>query len=910
VGYDPALTLASLLAAVLAAGIVLAVAGGRTLRPAALLAGAALAGLCAWTMHYLGMAAMQMVPPLHYEPLATLATLLIAIAAAAAGLWLGFTLRARALPYKALGALMLGLALTAMHYSGLASAHFARDSVSIASIPLQPDNSYLGQGIGMLALVILTLTLLASSLDERLGTRTARMLARLRESEERYRVLLDTITDAVLLVDEAGTIAFANPGAASVFGHGAQELLGQPFWMLQPERLRPPPGQGFRQYLESGAGGSLELQGLRRDGGEFPLEAAFSEVSLEGRRLFAGFLRDISERKEREARIARLNRVQAVLSGINSLIVGARNRQTLFDQACRIAVEQGGFRMAMIGMVAGDEVRPVAVYGNDEGYVRDNVHISLDERDPLGQGPTAAAMREKRVRVCNDIASDPAMAPWRDAALVRGFRASVTYPLLEGEQLAGCMSLYAAEVGAFDEQELKLLAELAGDISHALDFIARDEQLDYLAYYDPLTRLANRKLFVQRLGHYLDGARLSRGCVALLKLDLARFTSINEAVGRDGGDAVLREVADRIVGFAGNPGRVARMQGDRFALVFADLKQASDLTPQQLQPLWQALAAPVAVAGRELHVTVRSGIAVFPQDGDDADALLHNAEAALKMARAENEPWLFYTRQMGSRIGEKRALEEQLRQAFKRKEFTLHYQPKVALGTGAICGAEALIRWNSPDLGTVPAAHFVPLLEETGMILEVGRWALQRAAADLREWERQGLRAPRVAVNLSPLQLRQPGFVEELRAAVSGPDGRPAALDLEITESVLMTDIEQHIGKLVAARELGMGIAIDDFGTGYSSLAYLNRLPIAAIKIDRSFVVQMTDSADTMNIVSTIISLAHSLGLRAIAEGVDSAEQLRFLRLLRCDEMQGFLFSKGLPAAEFAQLLREERRLA
>jgi len=917
-GYDPVLTAVSLLIAVVTSGFALAVVSRKTLSPATLAVGGAFMGAGICGMHYTGMAAMQMTPPIQYDPLLFCASVLIAVAASLAALWLAFTLRSASTPrlllYRVFAAVVMGIAISGMHYTGMQAARFAPNSVCTAAIRLAADNAYLGHGIGIVVLVILSLTVLASLFDARLGAHTALMLKQLRASEGKYRALLDTMTDAVILVDEGNIIHFANPAVAQVFGYPPEEVIGKGVGMLYPKPWRQAYLDTFKRYVDTGTKtfnwNAVEMFGLTRDGRSVPLEAAFSEVVLDGKRLYASFMRDISERMEREARIRRLSRIRAVLSGINGLIVRARSREELFEGACRIAVEDGGFRLAVISVVDKDCVRPVAVCGVDDGYVAQNLHMSLNAAIPEGRGPTATALREGRACTCNDIATNPDMAPWREAALKRGYRSSASLPLLENAQLVGCVNLYAAEPGAFDEEEMSLLSELAGDISHSLDFIARDEQLDYLAYYDSLTRLANRKLFVQRLEQFLDVARQNRSVVALAKLDPSRFAAINDTAGHAAGDAVLKLMADRIVAFTGSPNHVARVDGASFAVVFTELKYASELTQERLEPLWSSLGRPIPVAGQELRIAGRAGIALFPDDAEDADGLLRNAEAALMMAKSTNQDVVFYTREMGAAISEKLSLVSKLRQALERQEFVLHYQPKVALNTGAICGAEALIRWNSPELGLVPPGRFVPLLEETGMILQVGHWALQQAAADYRLWGAQGLQAPRIAVNLSPIQLRRPDFVEALRAAICDAKGEVPGIDLEITESVLMTDIEQHIEKLRAVRELGVAIAIDDFGTGYSSLAYLNRLPISAVKIDRSFIVQMADSADTMNIVSTIISLAHSMKLKVVAEGVDLQEQLKFLWLLRCDEMQGFLFSKGLPVDEFAQLLREDRRLA
>ena len=316
----------------------------------------------------------------------------------------------------------------------------------------------------------------------------------------------------------------------------------------------------------------------------------------------------------------------------------------------------------------------------------------------------------------------------------------------------------------------------------------------------------------------------------------------------------------------------------------------------------QVFGPPFPVAGAELRVSARIGIAVFPGDGADADALFRNAEAALKKAKATGERYLFFTQEMTARVADKLALENKLRQALERDEFVLHYQPKVDLAHRRIVGLEALIRWQSPELGVVPPGEFIPLLEETGLILQVGSWALTRAARDHRGWVEQKLKAPRVAVNVSQIQLRQRDFVAIVEQAII--EGvAPVGIDLEITESLVMQDVQPNIEKLKAVRALGIRIAIDDFGTGYSSLAYLSRLPVEPLKIDRTFIATMLDDPASATLVQTMISLAHSLSLKVVAEGVETEEQARLLRLLLCDEMQGYLVSRPLPGEQVAALL-------
>jgi len=290
---------------------------------------------------------------------------------------------------------------------------------------------------------------------------------------------------------------------------------------------------------------------------------------------------------------------------------------------------------------------------------------------------------------------------------------------------------------------------------------------------------------------------------------------------------------------------------------------------------------------------------MFPSDGADADALLRNAEAALKNAKASDEWCMFYTHSMNERVAERLTLENQLRQALDQGEFVLHYQPKVNLVNGKLTSAEALIRWNDPRTGLVPPGRFIPVLEDTGLIYEVGRWALRKAIEDYLRWRAAGLTAVRIAVNVSPLQLRNRGFIAEIRQAIGIDAHAAAGLELELTESLIMEDVKHSIASLQAIRAMSVSIAIDDFGTGFSSLSYLAKLPVDALKIDRSFVIDMTGAPEGLALVSTIISLAHSLKLKVVAEGVETEEQSRLLRLLNCDEMQGFLFSKPVPGEIF-----------
>jgi diguanylate cyclase (GGDEF)-like protein len=427
----------------------------------------------------------------------------------------------------------------------------------------------------------------------------------------------------------------------------------------------------------------------------------------------------------------------------------------------------------------------------------------------------------------------------------------------------------------------------------------------FLSHHDVLTGLSNRALFVDRVGQHLQARVGGSSLAALAIINLQRFRNINETFGRHGGDYLLVLVARQLEKMLRGGDRLARVGPDTFAIVLHAMRDAADVVRSIEDQVLDCFKEPFSIGGEQVRVTARLGVAIFPLDGQDAETLFKNAEAALKKARETGEQYLFYAAEMNARAAQALALETRLRNAVELQQFLLHYQPKVSLQTGKIEGVEALIRWNDPDKGLIPPNQFIPLLEETGLIVEVGRWAVLQAMRQFGQWSATGIEAPRIAVNVSPVQIRQRNFIEVIRSATDQSTEGDHGLDLEITESLLMEDVKGNIVKLQAIKEMGVNIAIDDFGTGYSSLSYLARLPVDSLKIDRSFITEMVADPDSMAIVTTIISLAHSLQRKVIAEGVESEGQSRLLKLLRCEEMQGYLFSKPLPADELLALLRK-----
>ena len=605
---------------------------------------------------------------------------------------------------------------------------------------------------------------------------------------------------------------------------------------------------------------------------------------------------DVTDSKEAERKIRRLNRVYAVLSGINTLIVRVRNRDELFREACRIAVEHGQFKMAWIGIADHEAMKivPVAAAGADPEFLlvlKDRV--SLREDAPLGNTLSARALREKKAIVCNDIRAAPA-GLFTGEPDKPGVASTAFLPLLVSDDAVGVLALYADETGFFDDEEMKLLTELAGNIAFALDHIEKGERLDYLAYYDEVTNLPNRTLFLERVSQLLRMRGNAKNMTALALVDIARFRIIIDTFDRQAGDELLKLVAQRVqlseIGFD----TVARVGVNCFGVALHGSRDAQGVAHALEQLLRECFTPPFALRDSELRIAAKAGIALYPLDGGDAETLFRNAEAALQRAKGSVESVLFYAPEMNTRVAAALNLESRLRTALELDQFVLHYQPKVSLASGNLTGIEALIQWQDPQSGLMPPGHFIAILEETGLIYEVGRWALRKALDDNRRWRAAGLARVRVAVNVSPLQLRHRGFISEVRQAIGSDPQAAAALELEITESLIMEDVNHSIATLQEIRAMGVTIAIDDFGTGFSSLSYLSRLPLDTLKIDRSFVIEMTGGPQGLALVSTIINLAHALKLKVVAEGVETEEQARLLRLLNCDEMQGFLFSPAV----------------
>ncbi|HSR65609.1 MAG TPA: EAL domain-containing protein [Xanthomonadaceae bacterium] len=717
----------------------------------------------------------------------------------------------------------------------------------------------------------------------------------LRESEERFRGIVESSQDWIWEADAALHVTYSNPAVADVLGFTPDELHGRGVYELidpadhvEVARRVPALGrepEGWRRW---------RLRWRHRDGHRRVLESTGRPLLVDDQlRGFRGICHDITERLQQEAHIRRLARIHAVLSAVGNMALRAADRDELLLAACRIAVEQGGFSAAGIGVREGDNLRVVRTYGNAALLAV----AAPDEPMPLTGGayeqhPSLHAFNQSRVVAVPDFADREVDVPpaLRTTMLERGVRSQISLPL--GSPPWGLLALYSDVVRVYDNEEVDLLRRLADELDYAVDFLARGERLQYLAYHNPATGLPNRAAFQQRVR-----TLLGRGPVAVVALDAQGFARISHSRGRDFGNALLASIGgylqqERLEGCVAHP------EADLFLLAWPS-RETPEAERQWLEERLATLARRAfVVEGEQVHVLLRAGMAMGPDHGPDADTLERAAFAALADARDQGAPVRAYSEELRDRAVRRMALERDLRQAIAEEQFSLHFQPKFDAHTGALAGAEALLRWQHPREGWISPAEFIPLLEDSGLLVAVGRWVMREAIATAEIWRKRDPTL-RLAVNVSARELRHAGFLDACRELLAPYAGR-APIDIEITESVIVDDVESSVQLLQALRGFGCGVAIDDFGTGYSSLNYLVRLPVDTLKIDRSFVAMLEDSPDTVTLVSNTIGLAHALGLAVVAEGVETEAQAQLLRALGCELLQGYLLGRPLPADAFA----------
>ena len=605
---------------------------------------------------------------------------------------------------------------------------------------------------------------------------------------------------------------------------------------------------------------------------------------------------------QQQERIARLTRMLQMQSGINAAVLRIRDREDLLREACRLALQVGGYEYAMISLVAPDgrHAQPWYRLGTAADII-EKLDFPISDGTEPDTSLVGRALRTGEITISTDLTkSEPPVAE-RQQLLERGFHSVVALPLTVDGTRIGVLSLASRESDLLSDEELRLLQDIIANLSFALQYRQKETVVQYLAYYDPLTGLAKRGLFCERLDLLLQNRLGPEGAPTVVAFDVMNLSNVNDSFGRHVGDLLLQRVAERLKHHVDDDERLGYLGGGTFVMLPSESEVSADNVTALLENT--VFRDVFNIEGRAIRTSFKSGLARFPLDGEDAGTLTQRAEAALKQAKESGEQYLHYQIQMRSDIAERLALEHKLRIALDENQFLLHYQPQINVATGRIESVEALLRWHDPSEGLMHPALFLPVLESSGMIVPVGEWALHEAVKDWRRWRTLGLGPVRVAVNVSVQQVRRRTFVDHVLAATSdcGEDGR--GIDLEITETGLLHDMEGASRKLRELRSAGMRIAIDDFGTGYSSLGLLSKLPVDVLKIDRSFISGLPTDRASVTLVSSIIGLASAFNLAVVAEGVETLGQLDTLRRLRCDYSQGYLHSRPVPAAELERML-------
>ncbi len=726
-----------------------------------------------------------------------------------------------------------------------------------------------------------------------------------------FKALIEASPDLVFIIDyQSLNYLYVNETVCRLSGRSREEhLRAKPYLELEvtPEELR----SFYDGLIQAGEKGIiLERRVSLPGGGRTILELHCRALQWKGNWIIIVTGRDVSQRFLTEESLQRLSRMYAALSAVNEALMRAKTAEELFSRICNAIVEEGKIFSAV-------------------AYLADPLRTTLKKVAAAGQGlsdldpdypltETNAPAEEDLIRYAFQNAYTATGQTYLDLQTntdrerkkpLQVFQAAV--PLIRGDRCLGVLLFRTREKRAFVPEVVKLLERIADNIVFALEGFEREEErkraedrIQYLATHDSLTGLPNRLLFGQLLGHALQAAKRFKRQLALLFIDLDRFKTINDTLGHDSGDLLLQEITARLRKTLRATDIVARFGGDEFVVLLEEIQEPTQ-AGKVAEKILSTILRPVLIKGQEYRITASIGISLYPKDAEDEQTLLKNADLAMYLAKEDGKnTYQFFTSEMKTQSVERLTLETHLRGALERREFSLVYQAKVDFKTKAITGVEALLRWNHPVLGSLSPVHFIPVAEEIGLIIPIGRWVLHQACAQNVAWQRQGLPEITMAVNLSVRQIMDDSLLADIQKVLTQTGLRPDLLELEITESMLIQNPERVIRVLNEIKQLGVRLAIDDFGTGYSSLAQIKRFPIDTLKVDRSFIRDLAKNPEDRAITEAIINMGKTLSLTVVAEGVETEEQEAILKERSCDEMQGFYFSQPIPADRFAALLR------
>ena len=710
--------------------------------------------------------------------------------------------------------------------------------------------------------------------------------------------IVESSRDAVIGETLDGEITSWNKGAELIYGYTAEEVLGKKIDLLVPPDRMAEVSQVLKKLGRGEVIDSDETERLRKDGTKITVAMTMSPILGPGGRIIGAstIARDISEQKRAE-------RVQSALYRIAEITNAAEDLDSFYVELHRVVSELMYARNFFVAL-------------SDESTGKIRFPYFVDEFDatppPLlpGQGLTGHILSTGTPL----LLTEPEIAELEAGGKIESRGAATVdwlgVPLRTGDRTFGVLAVqsYTEDI-RYGEREKELLVFVSQHIAAAIEKKRAEKQIERLAYQDALTGLPNRISFDDRLKVALASAKRESHSLAVLFIDLDRFKVINDSLGHRTGDLLLQKVAERLSGMIRESDTLSRLGGDEFILLLSKIERSENagLVARKLQ---QSFRRPLNVADRELFVTISTGISIFPEDGEDADTLIKRSDAAMYVAKQRGrDNFQFYSHDSHQSGVERLDLETQLHRAIERSEFRVYFQPVVRLIDEEVTGMEALVRWEHPARGVLLPGDFISLAEDSGLILELGTFVLQEACRQTSLWRTSWNRDLSVSVNLSVRQLQDRGLVATVRRVLE-ETGLPAeALSLEITESVAMQNLDVSLVMLGDLQSLGIGITMDDFGTGYSSLNYLKMLPVNTLKIDRSFIRDVATDPNDASIVRASIVLAHELRLRVVAEGVETSEQLRFLRENRCDDLQGFLYSPAVAPEAFEALLEGKKHL-
>jgi diguanylate cyclase (GGDEF)-like protein/PAS domain S-box-containing protein len=715
------------------------------------------------------------------------------------------------------------------------------------------------------------------------------------------QALIDWLPDNLWVKDVKSRFVISNqatatriglPGPADLIGKSDLELLpseiAQKFFADEQKIVQTgQPMVDMEEYVFDASGGKTWILTTK-----VPLRNDHNEIFG-----VAGISRDITERKladalrDGQAQILQMIAMSAPLEDVLDRLVRLIESQLTGISGAILLVDEDGTRL-----------RLGAAPNLPESYV------NAVDGAPIGPnaGPSGAAAYRREPVIVAEARTDPLWADYQDLAAAHGLRSCWSTPILSHDGgVRGVFAMYSKEAREPSPVEMRLIDIATHMAGIAIERKRAEDRIRFMANHDALTGLPNRALLNDRLSQALLYAQRYDRWVTVAFVDLDNFKNINDSLGHNAGDELLKAVAKRMVACLRATDTVVRIGGDEFVILLFDQPKSAEIISATVRKIAAAIAEPICLEGHDLRVTSSFGVANYPDDGTDAEALLASADAAMYRAKEMGrDNFQFYTPELNARVHEKFLLQEELRRAVARREFALVYQPQVDLRTGRVFAVEALIRWKHPTLGLLSPIKFIPMAEETGLIVPIGDWVLHEACRQNKAWQDAGLPSMTVCVNVSARQFRDKSLISRVVSALRDSGLEAKYLELEMTESMIMLDVELAVATMKGLQELGVHLSIDDFGTGYSSLSALKNFPVSRLKIDKTFINDVTTNENDTAVASAVISLGQKLNLRVIAEGVETDDQLAFLRANNCDEMQGYHFSRPIPAQEIEELLK------